>query len=70
MFFGGLVFLERINTKVYTKPVPQYQTFHKCAVPTKPIFHHKEQVKGMFLRGKGFPEAPWMVSITVSKVHQ
>ena len=44
-FFGWLAFLGRINNKVYTKLLPQYQTVHKCAVPTNPIFHHLEQLK-------------------------
>ena len=44
-FFGGLAFLGRINTRVYTKLLPQYHTVQKCTVPTKPIFHHLEQVK-------------------------
>ena len=44
-FWGGLTFLGRINTRVYTKLLPQYHTVQKCTVPTKPIFHHLEQVQ-------------------------
>ena len=47
-FWGGLAFLGRINTRVYTKLLPQYQTVQRCAVPTKPIFQHLEQVKFKF----------------------
>ena len=52
-FLGGLAFLGRINTRVYTKLLPQYQTVQKCAVRTKPIFYHLEQVKVKFFWGKG-----------------
>ena len=48
LFWGGLAFLGRINTRVYTKLLPQYHTVQKCTVPTKPIFHHLEQVKVTF----------------------
>ena len=54
-FFGGLVFLCRINTRVCTKLLPQYQTIQKCAVPTKPFFHHLEQVKVKLFYGGGVP---------------
>ena len=47
-FLGGLAFLGRINTRVYTKLLHQYQTVQRCAVPTKPIFQHLEQVKFKF----------------------
>ena len=48
------MFLGRINTRVYTKLLPQYQTVQKCAVPTKPIFHQLEQVRvKCFLGGRG-----------------
>ena len=40
ILFGGLAFLGRIYTRVYTKLLPQYETVQKCAVPTKPIFCH------------------------------
>ena len=52
-FFWGLTFLARISTRVYTKLLPQYQTVQKCAVPTKPISHHLEQVRVKFFGGKG-----------------
>ena len=64
-FFGGLAFLGRINTRVYAKLLPQYQATHKCAVPTKPIFHHSEQVKVELFEKKGVPQVPWIVSTTV-----
>ena len=47
-FWRGIAFLCRINTRVCIKLLPQYQTAQKCAVPTKPIFHHLEQVKVAF----------------------
>ena len=57
-FFGGLAFLGRINTRAYTKLLPQYQTVQKCAVPTKPIFHHLEQFKVKFWGGVGSHKHP------------
>ena len=55
IFFGGACFLSGTNTRVYTKLLPQYQTVRKCAVPTKPIFHHWEKVKVKFFGGeRGF----------------
>ena len=68
-FFGGAAFLVKINTRVYTKLLPQYQIVQKCAVPTKPIFHHLEQVKVKFFFGGGVPQAPWMVSTTVKSTY-
>ena len=52
-FLGGLAFLGRINTRVYTKLLPQYQTVQKCSWITKPIFNHLEQVKVKFFWGGG-----------------
>ena len=46
--FGGLAFLGRINTRVCTKILPQYQTIHKCAVPTKTIFITWEKLRLFF----------------------
>ena len=66
IFFGGLVFLGRMNTRVYKKLLPQYQTVQKCAVLIKTIFHHLEKVKVEFFGG-GVPQAPWMVSNTVNR---
>ena len=64
----GLEFLGRMNTRVYTKLLPQYQTVQKCAVPTKPIFHHLEQVKVKFFLGGGFHKHPgWF--LTLLKAH-
>ena len=65
--FRGLAILGRINTRVYTKLLTQYKTVQKCAVPTKPIFHHLEQIKVKFFEKKGVLEAPWMVYTTVSR---
>ena len=45
-FYMEHMFLGRINTILYTKLLPQYQTDENCAVPIKPIFHHLEKVKG------------------------
>ena len=52
-FFGGLEFLGRINTRVYTRLLPQYQNVHKCAVPKKPIAYYLEQVMVKFLKKDG-----------------
>ena len=57
--FRGLAFLWRINTRSYTKLLFQYQTVQKCAITTKPIFNHLEQVKVKFFWGKvGFHKHP------------
>ena len=53
IFLGGLAFLGIIHTRVYTKRLPRYQTVQKCAIPTKHIFHHLEQVKVKSFGGKG-----------------
>ena len=53
IFVEGLAFLGKINTRVYTKLLPQYQTVQKCAGPTKNIFCHLEQVKIKFYFGEG-----------------
>ena len=47
-FFGGLAFLGRINTRVYTKLLPQYHTVQKLYCPNQTHFHHLEQVKVTF----------------------
>ena len=52
-FFGGLAFLGRINNRVYTKLLTRYQTVQKCDVPTRPNFHHLEQVKVKYFGDKG-----------------
>ena len=67
-FFLGLEFLGILNTRVYKKLLPQYQTFQKCAVPTKTIFHHLEQVKVKFFWGKGgFHKHPgWYLPLSIS----
>ena len=52
VFFRGLVFLVRLDTRVYTKLLPQYQTIQKCAVSTKPIFHSWNKLK-LSLGGRG-----------------
>ena len=52
------MFLGRINTRVYTKLLTQYQTVPKCDVPTKPIFHLLGQVKVKFFWEGGVHKHP------------
>ena len=48
IFLGGPAFVCRINTKVYTKLLPQYYVVHSCDVQTKRTFIRLEQVKVKF----------------------
>ena len=52
-FLWRIACLDKINTRVYKKLLPQYQTVQKCAVPTKPIFITWNKLKLGFLGGKG-----------------
>ena len=57
------MFLCRINTRVCTKLLPQYQTIQKYAVPTKHMFHHLEQVKVNSLGGGVHKHPGWCLPL-------
>ena len=65
--FGVLVFLGRINTRVYTNYYLNIRLFRSVLSQPNPFLTTWNKLKLSFFGGKGVPQEYWMVSTTVNE---